>query len=416
VAGRSWRRPTPLGALGGFRSVFLVPRDDQSHVDARLVFPFGERHNPHDEGLAHYLEHLAWANLAAAGTDGGHHSNALTTGAATAYWLSRGPDDLPDMVKRLVASASPLQVTESYALKERDIVRREHDLRVSDDPLRDTWADILGTSFSNGPFSRSVLGTRDSIAGFTLGKARDLHDRTHHVSEATLLVRGPVTPAQVRRAVDSLDGWPAARAPLLAQDLPMWPRFVPRHEKTVVIEGLGRARVLRHMTHDRPGGVPAPRLLAARNILVRLMNSTKTGSLARPLRYDDFLASSFQLSVDFAGRRGLQTWITAEPDQGIGPHALNAAIDGHLDPALRTPARDSFEAIRARELADIDGVLDPLEINARNLARALETGTDHVLLGDLRAATATLDFETFRKFTRHMRTPRTDVVRLVEPA
>ncbi|MEL6754108.1 MAG: insulinase family protein [Pseudomonadota bacterium] len=149
--------PISLGALGPFREVFLTPRDDQSDVDIAIAYPFGERHNPYGEGLAHYLEHLVWQSVRSAGADGGRHSNAWTSPQATLYWLSRAPDAMKDTIERLAASAAPLGVDEAYAVQERDIVQREFDLWRLEDPMDAAYVEMAGRLFGGSQYDRTSL-------------------------------------------------------------------------------------------------------------------------------------------------------------------------------------------------------------------------------------------------------------------
>lgn len=307
-------------------------------------------------------------------------------------------------------------MSQAYALKERGIVQREFDLRRPDDPLRETRGDITRASFGKGPYARSVLGTKESIEGFSLDRARALHDQTHYVSKATFLVRGPVTPSDLHQAIERLESWPSARTRHVPQALPIWPVVPHRIEDEYSLHGIGQPTVLRHATYTMPEGLSRADLLAARKILVHIVHSTKADGLVRPLRDDDFIARAFEYGVHVVGQQGLETWFTATPDKGGSLHALNAAVDRYLSQILRAPDRDSFEDVRARERAQIDGILDPLDTNSACRFEAMTTGSDYVALSDLRKATARLTFGTFQTFTWHLLTLRTAVVRLVNAA
>lgn len=236
--------PVSLGSLGPFREVMLTHKDDKSRVSALLDYPFGERHNPYEEGLAHYLEHLAWANVRDAGDDKGNHSNALTSREATAYWLSRQPESLPDMLSRLAASASPLQVSREFAIQEKDIVQREYELRQLDDPMTAVWRESSKALYANGPYARSVLGTRSTIEQFSLDSAIRLHQQTHHLAEAKLLVSGPVSSSDLEQSISSIDNWPEQKVELLSAPSPLLPTHAEPDIAREQVSGISRPEVI----------------------------------------------------------------------------------------------------------------------------------------------------------------------------
>ncbi|NVO25586.1 insulinase family protein [Donghicola mangrovi] len=404
--------PAALGPIGPFREVFVTPRDDQSTVDVVLCYPYGEAHNPYTEGLAHYLEHLAWQNLQGEDTDGERHSNALTSSHATAYWLSRAPDQLQDTIARLAATAAPLTASEAFALRERDIVEREFDLHRLDDPLDAVWNDSTRSLFGDGPYARSVLGSKDSIGQFSLSSARRLHDQTHQLSVATLILRGPVSPRDVSRAIGAINNWPAPRAALLPEALPLWPQ-APLDFAYSHVSGLSRGKVIQEKTFTQPAGFTWAEIYAASGILTAMAHSTKAGGLARPLRYDAFVAASFDLGLSPLGTAGLSSWITAQPDRNVTLSDLDAALTRETMRMLDTPDEAAFEALRDAEATSIAADRDPSETNDSRLFNARFAGEVFVPLSDLHQATASLPYGRFRAFTRHLLSPRSAATRLV---
>lgn len=404
--------PVSLGPSGPFREVYVTDRDDQSTVDVALCYPYGESHNPYSEGLAHYLEHLAWQNLQGKETDGGRHSNALTSAHATAYWLSRGPDQLQDTITRLSATAAPLTVSDVFARQERDIVEREFDLRRLDDPMDAIWDDMTRSLFSTGRYGRSVLGSKTSIAQFTLALARRLHDQTHQLSAATLLVRGPVSPGNVTRVIDAVRDWPVPRTAPLTEALPLWPQATLDYANSHV-PGLSRGRVIQDRTVLAPEGFTWEEIFAASGLLTAMALSTKVGGLARPLRYDAFVAASLDVGLSPVGTAGLSLWITAQPDRDVSLTDLEAALSREVKRMLETPDRTAFEAIRDAEASSIMADLDPSKTNHARLFNALIAGEAYVPLSELLRATTSMDYAQFRRFTHHLLSPRSAVTRLV---
>lgn len=405
--------PVSVGSHGPFAQVYVVHKDDQTAVDAMLIYPFGERHNPAAEGLAHYLEHLVWANIREAGEDGGFHSNALTSPMATGYWLKRPPENLAETIRRLVASAAPLGVSDSYAARERDIVQREFDARRLDDPLDAIWRETDRAIYGDSAFSRTTLGTKDSIASFTRAEAQELHDQTHHLSTATLLVRGPVTPREVKRAIAALDGWPEPRATVLPRTLDLWPgKHAPDVDRATV-SGLGRRTLVRRSSFVRPPEFNWSELTAARDILYEMVFSTRVGSIARPLRYDNFMASEFDFGLQWLSGVGCELWMTATPDVNVDFDTLNDMITQAMTSFLTDPSEELFRSLKQRRLDDVIRDRDPLDSNAEALTDALLSGVPFTSLRSFERALLALSYEDFKRFTQHFLTPRTSVIRML---
>lgn len=78
-----------------FANALWIQNPQIEDIYLYLVFPSGEAANPLDEGMAHYVEHLAWLS-AFGGYNNYHerHSNAWTNQFTTGYWQIADGDDL----------------------------------------------------------------------------------------------------------------------------------------------------------------------------------------------------------------------------------------------------------------------------------------------------------------------------------
>lgn len=328
------------------------------------------------------------------------------------YWLSRAPDQLQDTIARLAATAAPLTASEAFAQRERDIVEREFDLHRLDDPLDAVWNDSNRSLFGDGPYARSVLGSKESIGQFSLSSAGRLHDQTHQLSAATLILRGPVSSRDVSRAIGAINDWPAPRAALLPEALPLWPQ-APLDFTYSHVSGLSRGKVIQKKTFTQPAGFTWAEIYAASGILTAMAHSTKAGGLARPLRYDAFIAASFDLGLSPLGTAGLSFRITAQPDRNVTLSDLDAALTRETMRMLGTPDETAFEALRDAEATSIAADRDPSETNGSRLFNARFAGEVFVPLSDLHRAVTSLGYERFRAFTRHLLSPRSATTRLV---
>lgn len=417
LARRDTDAPHALRDPGGFGAVFVGARQDRSHVSAALFYPYGERHNPMAEGLAHYLEHLVWVNVKDAGTDGGNHSNALTTPASTAYLLSRPPQDLPDMIRRLVASAAPLRVSQSAARQERDIVAREYDLRMLGSPMTPVWQDTTQALFGDSPFARNTLGTPQAIETYDLASAQQLHDQTHHLDQATLVLSGPLSASDVSSAMAAVPDWPAPRAPALPCTVRLWSAAAQGPDTAALsVAGIPDPQLILRQTFAAPDGFEWAERAAARDVLWDMMFSTRPGSLARPLRYDAFVARNFDAGLPSEGPDAYSFWLTATPEADTPLTVLHDTINRHLTALLDAPDPALFDEMKSRLLAGYDSDLTPHRTNQDALFDALRAGLPFVTVAQAQRALKRLSYDRFATFTRHLLNPRTAVVRMVSPS
>ena len=176
---------------GAFKKAVLIPDSEATKIYLYLVFPFGEANNSFDEGLAHYVEHLAWiSTISDASSRNIRHSNAWTNQFSTGYWLTATEHDLSHVLVNLSKLSKPISIDQGFALQERNIIQREYDYRVAEWPLYNAHREIARALYGNGTLARSVIGTPHQIAQYDLESAMKLHQQTHVLSSATLLIYG----------------------------------------------------------------------------------------------------------------------------------------------------------------------------------------------------------------------------------
>lgn len=142
-----------------FQNVVFVQDFEASSVYIYLVFPFGEANNPFDEGLAHYVEHLAWTSTFGSDEAKKHrHSNAWTNHLSTGYWQVINAHDLESALQGLLKLSEPLSVDPKFALEERNIIQREYDYRVAERPIYNALLDMRRALYGNGTLAKSVIG------------------------------------------------------------------------------------------------------------------------------------------------------------------------------------------------------------------------------------------------------------------
>jgi hypothetical protein len=112
-------------------AVWVVGSAEEPAATILTLVPLPDGSGP----LAHYTEHLAWLpNIGKDSRPEDRDSNAWTNDYAVGYWLSGPPEDLTDMLRRLKVVFDPIDLPRDLAETERDIVLREYDWRMADNP------------------------------------------------------------------------------------------------------------------------------------------------------------------------------------------------------------------------------------------------------------------------------------------
>lgn len=343
-----------------FSEVVLIRNPDIEDVFLYLVFPSGEASNTFDEGLAHYVEHLAW--LSAFSGDQNErmrHSNAWTNHFSTGYWQRAVSDDLHSALLTLTSVSGPLGVEEEFALQERNIVLREYDDRIAEWPLYSVFRDMDRTLYGDGALARSVIGEPDVIAGYSLDAAASFHEQSHTLSDATLLVYGDVSEDQLEAAVASLSvegvhalhsNPPSIR---LVEDGVVQDRIAVSRAELSEDTFLYRKLVPLDVCDTSAGCAVLAQL--AENAL----DSSLPGGLAGPLRYDRFVTRSFSFNISVIAEKYVEVSFIGHPDAGVSLDVLEDAFRAALHSTLENGLpQETLDRVASRLVGQFDRVLE----------------------------------------------------------
>lgn len=340
---------------GGLAGVYFFPDRSPDLIETFLFIKSGAFYDEGREGLAHYLEHLVWLN--AVNPDGrattARHDGASLDGLTTTYSLKGKPEELDAYLETLTKVFEPPSLDEAFMREEVDIIKREYDYRVLERPLYPVYRDIQTHLFGKMGRGRAALGTPETISKFTPEAAVALHARTHVPANAVLFIMGNADLETVEPLVEKHFGGMAAGSP------------PPRYERSAFQER-------REILETSVEGLTSPRLIYAKRIMLEtplakdrlqlrlsllhsIWDSTLEGSLAKPLRFDDFITNNFSLSLSSIEPGEVLMTFNAVPDEGVELSSLLKAFEE----TLKVLADDgipgaTFERIRDKRLAALD--------------------------------------------------------------
>ena len=380
-------------ALAG---VYVVrPAKTSETVHLRLMVQAGEADNPGAEGMAHFVEHLAWLSANPSADRGfDRYSNARVTARSTSYRISGRREDFPELVVRLLRALEPFGLEDRLLLEERDIIQREYQYRFTGKPLVQLHEDLKRRAHGKHPFGQSILGRPMHIESYSLDEARAFHRRTHRPRTAVLVVQGDVSHGALQGLLWRELGPGGGATDTGPPDYTMAPAV--RDIQIRNVDGLVRPVLLYRKIVEIPGPEPQPdsglpelrqQLALLRDVLV----SSLPGSLGKSLHFDDFVAESFRLSVGAFDPRHLQIQLVAHPDQGVSLDRLLSTFETVLGKIAEhgIPA-ETFTRLRQRYVDRLKRRDDPERFAFHEVLRVVE----------LRTGESTRELPEYRAYAR----------------
>ena len=319
---------TKLDIETPLRAVYVIPESNPEVITVALVVLAGEVDFKGPEGLSHYLEHLMFWHADTLGSETMHArgGNAWVNGIVTSYYNDGEASELDDMFEFAKRLLTPPTLETTFMLDERKVVTREYDLRLSENPDWRVWTELRRRLYDNHSVSRSVIGTPDSIMSLTLDHARDFHQEFYHPANAILIVSGDVTEAQVNKLVrkqfsnlaESAEHAQSWRQSVVEGSLDQTQQFK---------EAQAKSERLIHTSLSRWSG-QNDRLQEeyTLGLVQRLFESALAGSLAKPLRLDNFIISGYELILEKALDKQVELVMFAKPDADISLEKASSSI------------------------------------------------------------------------------------------
>jgi len=222
-----------LGQLSnGLRYLVLPNRTPPDQVALRLLIDAGSmQERPGEEGVAHFLEHLAFRGTAAypdgevqrvlegLGLRMAADVNASTGPDTTTFIIDlprNDPGSLETGLKVMRQFASGMLIEADKVDAERGVVLAEERSRAG--PALEASSAFLKFQLGEHPYARPPIGLRSVIETVTPDTIRRFYDAFYRPERATLLIVGDVTPeaaapAIARAFADWVGRGPAGRDP-----------------------------------------------------------------------------------------------------------------------------------------------------------------------------------------------------------
>ncbi|MEK9734854.1 MAG: hypothetical protein VW297_10655 [Paracoccaceae bacterium] len=141
------------------------------------------------------------------------------------------------------------------------------------------------------------------------------------------------------------------------------------------------------------------------------------GGLAGPLRFDSFTARHFTLHANYLDRTTIDVQFSAEPDTGISLLSLQQAFDTAWRHAIEQGIpEDSFQRIKSRYIAGVDGIIDPHTYAREKLIQALIERQTYIPLEIERLIASETTFEDINSLLKHFDQPGRQIILRATPS
>lgn len=220
-------------------SIMVIEDHSIPNANMYIFWKVGSRNEvPGITGLSHFFEHMMFNGAKKYGPKqfdrvmeaNGGANNAYTSENLTVYTNWFPSDALETMFDLEADRIQHLAIDESMVESERGVVASERTTGLENSNLDMLMQELNGIAFRAHPYSWPVIGHESDIARWTLDDLKDYHRTYYAPNNATVVIAGDVTLAQV-----------AALAKKYWEPIPAQP--TPKKVRTIEPEQKGERRL-----------------------------------------------------------------------------------------------------------------------------------------------------------------------------
>lgn len=192
-------------------NVIVIPNDRAPVLTHMVWYKVGAADEVAGKsGIAHYLEHLMFKGSKQVGgrdlapgefseiiRSMGGNDNAFTSQDYTAYFQSVPSQHLETVMRMEAGRMTGFIVPREEYKSERQVIIEERRQRTDNDPRGQFGEQMAAAAFVNHPYGIPVIGWKHEAEALTYEDAKAFYDLWYAPNNATLVVSGDVTPAQV---------------------------------------------------------------------------------------------------------------------------------------------------------------------------------------------------------------------------
>ncbi|MGB0844529.1 MAG: M16 family metallopeptidase [Alphaproteobacteria bacterium] len=346
-----------------FAEAYLIKTDTSDDITINLVILSGEFDNKGAEGMAHFVEHLAWYNAfpQVDNTFTGHN-NAWTYRETTHFKYRTQRVNMDKALNQLNGIFKPLSVSEEFVAGEIGVVLREADFRANDFGVHPSWLAISSKLHGKAALARNVLGSRSNIKNFTYAKAKAYHQQFYKPSNTILTITGNLTDLEAVAYLNASNlGVVSAPEEPTQQtsnfDAGVALTYDPLPDEAFALEleddrEAAQDRLLYSKVFKVDRKEDILQWVVQAEIAQGILNSAMDGGLLKPLHFSEFLAGSVSVNMYPLDKSNMSLSISLLPDKDVGLDELATALEKELE-RLGTASLDvnTFLRVKNRRLS-----------------------------------------------------------------
>ena len=321
--------------LGNGMQVVVVP-DTRAPVVTHMVwYRVGAADEPKGvSGIAHFLEHLMFKSTEkiALGEFSkivarlGGQDNAFTGHDATAYFQRVTKDNLKRVMEMEADRMVNLRLTEKEVLTERDVILEERRSRIENSPQAILDEQMSAALYQNHPYRIPVIGWMHEMAKLSPQDALSFYKLHYAPNNATLVVSGDVTAAEVKTLAEASYGKVAPNAAITPRVRPTEPEHRAPRRLELKDQRAGKLSITRY--YIAPSySTAAPGEAEALDLLMKIVGGGSTGRLYQDLVVKQKIATSASGYYSGGGLDSGKISVSAVVADGADAAKVEAAID-----------------------------------------------------------------------------------------
>lgn len=338
---------------------------------------------PGHSGIAHFLEHLLFKGtekIAPNAFSGiveaqGGDDNAFTSWDYTAYFQRIAADRLELVMEMEADRMRNLRLTEEDVATERQVILEERSQRTDTSPGALLSEQMRAAQFQNGPYGIPIIGWRHEMEQLSREDALSYYTRFYAPNNATLVIAGDVTPADVKLLAEKHYGPLAPSDGITPRERPQEPPQLAERRITLADERVSEPYVIRtYLAPERDPGNQKD--AAALTILAELLGgSGQTSVLARALQFDRQVAVYSSAFYDGTSIDDATFGLVVVPAPDVSLETIEADMDKVIADFLQTgPDPAALERIRTQVRAADIYARDDVNALARRYGEGLSVG------------------------------------------
>jgi zinc protease len=339
----------------------VVIEDHRAPVVTHMVwFRVGGADDPPGiSGAAHLFEHLMFkgtktvpnGELSRIVARNGGQDNAFTTNDFTAYFERIAKDRLGIMMGLDADRMVNLDLSEENVTTERSVVLEERRLRVESNPDALAQEQMEAALHYSHPYGRPVIGWLAEISTMTRAQAIDFYEHHYAPNNATLIVAGDVTPAEVKKLAEENYGKVPAKMLAPRPNIPPPPRLA-ESRMDFAIPGTNLAQLMRFY-RVASYGKREKGTAESLDVLSAVLGGGETSRLYRTLVVEKKLAVDTGAFYDGHKRGPGELGVYAVPAEGVSFDTLEKAMDEVIaSMEAAPPAAEELESAKTRLVAE----------------------------------------------------------------